>query len=138
MNEASEVKRLSRIFFIVGAFTLTAFLFAFMPDGWLQAISGWLGYDGFPDSPLAFYLARNLSLMYGFVGVLFVVMSRDMARYLPLAVVLGWCAIALGITQAVADTMAGLPWWWTVGESVSTIVGGGALVWLSSITVRTA
>lgn len=132
MNEASHLKRLSRIFFVVGAFTLTAFLFAFMPSSWLQAISGVLGFDGFPDSPLAFYLARNLSLMYGFVGVLFVVMSRDMTRYLPLAVILGWCAIALGIAQAVADAMAGLPWWWTAGESVSTIIGGVLLVWLAS------
>ncbi len=131
MNENSHFKGLSRIFFVVGVFTLTAFAFAFMPGGWLQAISGLLGYEGFPHSPLAFYLARNLSLMYGFVGVLFVVISRDIARYLPLVGILGWCAVALGIMQAIADAMAGLPWWWTAGESVSTIVGGAFLLLLA-------
>ena len=55
---------------VVGGISLLAFLAAVMPEHWMVETAKVLGIDPFPASPLTFYLARNLSLLYGFVGAL--------------------------------------------------------------------
>lgn len=116
---------------IVGTGTTTAFAAALMPEAWFVAVSEWLGFE-FPDSPLGFYLARNLSAMYGFVGLGLLVLTTKLERYGPLIQWLGWAAIGFGSLQLVMDSWAGLPWWWTLLEGVSTIVGGGMILVLVS------
>ncbi len=53
------------------------FLTAVMPARWIEETAEWLGFDPFPESPLTYYLARNLSLMYGFVGATLLVIVND-------------------------------------------------------------
>jgi hypothetical protein len=89
-----------------------------------------LGFDPFPESPLTFYLARHLSLLYGFVGVLLWMAASDFDRYRPLIRRLGRLTIVFGVMQAIIDAVAGLPVWWTLGESLSTVAGGVLLVWM--------
>jgi len=112
----------------VGYVALLAFAAALMPDHWHAETSRRLGIDPFPDSPLTYYLARHLSLLYGFVGVLMIYLARDVDRHLGTIHLMSWCAVALGILQAVIDLMAALPWWWTIGESGSTLLGGLFLI----------
>jgi hypothetical protein len=73
---------------------------------------------------LTFYLARNLSLLYGFVGVLLILLSMDLDRYRPLVGYIAVGTIAFSLMQLVVDSMACLPAWWTLGESLSTLLGG--------------
>ena len=84
MSDARQDWYLRRLLQVVGGITLLAFAAAIMPSHWMEEISEELGFDPFPDSPLTFYLARNLSLLYGFLGALLIVVSLDLDRYRPL------------------------------------------------------
>ncbi|MFG0291106.1 MAG: hypothetical protein ACF8CQ_23270 [Rhodopirellula sp. JB044] len=122
----------------VGAAALLAFAAAIMPARWMMVIAGELGIDPFPDSPLTFYLARNLSLLYGYVGVLLMIMAADLDRYRPLVRCTAFGTMSFGVMQWVADSMAGMPAWWTYGESSSTFLGGALLWWLDARTSKEA
>ncbi len=115
---------------VIGATSLLAFLASVMPTAWIISISEELGFDPFPDSPLTFYLARNLSLLYGFVGAALLIIASDLARYRPLVRYAAIGTLLFSALQLVVDSMSGLPWWWTWGESGSTLVGGLLLYWI--------
>ncbi|MFK8115444.1 MAG: hypothetical protein AB8B91_24825 [Rubripirellula sp.] len=117
---------------IVGGVSLLAFGAAVMPEKWIVEIAQALGFDPFPDSPLTFYLARNLSLLYGFVGGLLIIVSMDLPRYRALIRWFALGTILFGVLQLVVDTMAGVPAWWSLGESLSTFFGGILLFWLQN------
>lgn len=123
--------RLLQLFLIViGSAAVLAFAAAFMPSKWMVEIAEELGIVPFPDSPLTFYLARNLSLIYGFVGLAMLAMASDMPRYWPLIRLAGIGTLGFGLMQIAADSMAGMPGWWTWGEGLSTFVGGLTLLGL--------
>ncbi|MGB7325066.1 MAG: hypothetical protein WBD31_09350 [Rubripirellula sp.] len=131
MNETQARNRnyLKWLLRLVGVSGLFAFGAAVMPEKWMVEIAGELGVDPFPDAPLTFYLARNLSLMYGFVGVMFLLIARDLDRYFELVRVLVLCTVLFGVGQGIVNSMAGLPAWWILGESLSTIGGGLLMAW---------
>ncbi len=123
-------RRWLRIFLqCVGYVSLLAFVAAVMPASWFIEASKGLGLE-FADLPLTFYLARNLSTLYGFVALVLLVIATDLDRYLPLARYAAFGTLLLGTLQLVTDAQAGMPWWWTLGESVSTWIGGLLLWWL--------
>ncbi len=74
---------LCRLLRLIAYNALLAFLTAVMPAQWIEETSEWLGFEPFPESPLTYYLARNLSLMYGFVGATLLVIVNDYQRYHP-------------------------------------------------------
>ncbi len=114
----------------VGAVTLLAFAAAVMPESWMIEIARWLGRDPFPKDPLTFYLARNLSVLYGFVGVGVLVLASNLDRYRELVGYLAIGTMAFGVWQLIVNAQAGLPLWWTVGEGSSAIFGGALMWWL--------
>lgn len=114
----------------IGGVSLLAFLASVMPSSWIIEVSEELGFDPFPDSPLTFYLARNLSLLYGFVGAALLVIASDLERYRPLVRYAAFGTILFASFQFIVDSMAGMPSWWTWGESLSTLVGGIILFYL--------
>ena len=115
---------------LIGAIALLAFLASVMPAAWIISISEELGFTPFPDSPLTFYLARNLSLLYGFVGATLLIIASDLPRYRPLVRYTAIGTLLFSGLQLVVDSMSGLPWWWTWGESGSTLMGGLMLYWI--------
>lgn len=115
---------------LVGCFALLAFIAAFMPATWIVQITNELGLASFPDAPVSFYLARHLSLMYGFVGVALVIFAGQLDRYRPLVAYLAAGVIAFGVLQAAIDLQSEMPIWWTVSESTSTVIGGCLIRWL--------
>ena len=120
---------------VVGYFTLLAFAAAVMPESWMVKIAKALTIDPFPSSPLTFYLARNLSLIYGFVGAGVLVIASDLDRYRPLVRLLAIGTMAFGVLQLVCDGMSAMPWWWSVGEGLSTL-GGGILMYYLDARAR--
>jgi hypothetical protein len=129
---AKQVESMLLVVFlrVVGGVSLLAFAAAVMPQGWIVRIAEALGFEPFPNSPLTFYLARNLSLLYGFVGAALLVLSFDLARYRPLIHYAAIGTILFGVLQLIVDSQAGMPHWWTWGESISTLVGGCLLFWI--------
>ena len=114
----------------VAAVTLLAFAAAVMPEKWMIETAEALGFEPFPYSPLTFYLARNLSLLYGFVGAGLLIITLDFERYRPLVPYLAIGTMTFGVLQLVVDAQAALPFWWTLGESSSTLLGGVLIWWL--------
>lgn len=131
-HSTSEDRRLQLFLRLVGGVSLLAFLAAIMPTKWMIKTAIELGFDPFPDSPLTYYLARNLSLLYGFVGALLIYVSYDLPRYRQLVRLIAIGTIAFGVLQLVVDLMSELPMWWTLGESLSTFAGGLLLYWLQA------
>ncbi len=116
---------------LVGLVTLLAFPAAVLPEKWMIEIAKSLGIHPFPSAPLTFYLARHLSILYGFVGIGLLVLANDLVRYRPLVRYLAAGTIAFGVAQFVVDAMAGMPSWWSWGESLSTVAGGCFIAWLN-------
>ena len=114
----------------VGIFTQLAFVAAFMPQAWIVRITDQLHLPAFPDNPVAFYLARHLSLIYGFIGIALIVFSYRMDRYRDAVGYFGLGVIGFGVLQAAIDWQAAMPIWWTAGESISSICGGLLILWL--------
>ncbi|MEM6471047.1 MAG: hypothetical protein AAF802_15920 [Planctomycetota bacterium] len=140
------LNRLRRLLHFVGVFTLLAFVAAVMPATWIQWSSDELDVGPFPDQPVAFYLARHLSMMYGFIGLALIVFAKRLRqpadpRDLELASLLGYAVVAFGVGQAVLDLQSEMPHWWTAAESLSTVFGGVLILWLvrqSRLGVKTA
>lgn len=115
---------------LIGGVSLLAFGASVMPEKWIVETAEALGFEPFPDSPLTFYLARNLSILYGFVGAALLIVSFDLERYFPLVRHAAIGTILFGMLQLIVDTQSGLPVWWTLGESLSTLAGGVLLYWI--------
>jgi len=122
-------------FWLIGGVTLLAFAASVMPQKWIVEASEFLGFKPFPESPLTYYLARNLSLLYGFVGVLMLFVVRDLYRYRDLVRFLAIATIAFGASQLIVDLQSEMPLWWALGESLSTLAGGCFFFWLQSKVV---
>jgi len=127
-TSAPTTRRLLLFLRGVGYVTLLAFAAAVMPEKWMVEASEFLGFEPFPDSPLTFYLARNLSLLYGFVGAALLIIAADLDRYRPLVGFAAKGTLLFGVLQLVVDGQSSMPIWWTLGESLSTF-GGGCLLW---------
>lgn len=125
-------KSLRAFLLVIGCITLLAFAAAIMPGKWMVETTDFLGVGPFHESPITFYLARNLSLLYGFVGVLMLYLCRDIYRYRHLIRMLAGCTVGFGLFQLIVDTQAGLPVWWALSESFSTILGGSFFYFLQS------
>lgn len=114
----------------VGYITLLAFAASVMPESWMIEIARLLGTDPFPVDPLTFYLARNLSVLYGFVGVGLLVLASNLQRYQEMVGYLAIGTMAFGVCQVIVNAQSGIPWWWALGEGGSTILGGALMWWL--------
>ncbi len=116
----------------IGWVSLLAFAAAIMPEPWMIQIAKVLTIDPFPVHPLTFYLARNLSLLYGFVGVALIVVAHDIDRYRPAVRLTAYGTMAFGVLQVLCDCQSSMPWWWSWGEGVSTVFGGAAMFYLDA------
>ncbi|XZE53045.1 hypothetical protein SH139x_004759 [Planctomycetaceae bacterium SH139] len=128
---AERAKYLAWFFRLVGGVTLLAFAAALMPSSWFVEITAELRLESFPEHPLAFYLARHLSALYGCVGVLLLIIASDIQRFGPVVRPLGWGTMAFGVLQCVIGAWSAMPWYWTLYEGPSTVLGGGIILALA-------
>ncbi len=96
--------------------TLFAFFAAVMPQSW---VAYWInkGAPGTPVGILVTYLWRMLMIMYAFVGLIFLVASMDIPRYLPLIWIAGVGSLILApvglivlFSQVPPDQRGGMFW----------------------------
>lgn len=114
----------------IGLISQLAFVAAIMPESWIVEITDALKLDPFPETPIAFYLARHLSLLYGFIGIGLIVISYQLTRYRELVGYLATGIIVFGVLQGWIDFQSGLPHWWSLGEAAGSITGGLIMTWL--------
>ena len=87
----------------------------------------WLGMGEFPAAPLTDYLARSVSALYGFHGVLLFIIAGDPVRYERIVLYLGVTNIVFGLMLLAIDWHARMPLLWTAFEG-PPVVGLGVLV----------
>ncbi|MBA2259968.1 MAG: hypothetical protein H0W18_13815 [Acidobacteria bacterium] len=117
--------RLLSLLLRVGALaTSAAFLAVFLPVEWMAATHEALGLGPFPRAPLVDYLARSIALLYGFHGILMFIVAGDPVRYRPIVTYIAAMDLIFGVAIAIIDIHAGMPWYWTIGESVPITVMG--------------
>ena len=93
----------------------------------MAVVHNWLGMGEFPAAPLTDYLARSVSALYGFHGVLLFIVSSDPVRYERIVLYLGVMNVVFGLMLLAIDVRAGLPVAWTVFEG-PPLMGIGVLV----------
>lgn len=109
---------------VSGVVMMTAFVAMLMPVGWMAWAERRLGFGGFPGAPLAEYLARLTSGLYGVLGLLLLLCATDVRRYWALARVL---AVGIAGTSTISLVMAWgkIPAYWLLGDVISA--GGMAV-----------
>jgi hypothetical protein len=99
-----------------GGITTLAFLAMLLPVDWMAWMHGRLGLGELPRAPIVDYLARSISALYGFHGILVLLVSTDVVRFRPIVTYLWTLNVAIGVMLVFIDLQAGLPWWWTLLE----------------------
>ena len=115
---------------LAGAFTASAFLAMLLPVDWMASTHRWLGLGELPRTPVVDYLARSVAALYGFHGVLLLLIARDPDRHASIVRYVGWVNICFGAMMTVIDVHAGMPWWWTFGEGPPIAAFGIVVLYL--------
>lgn len=101
---------------------LLAFVGAALPESWMKAAYESGGLGSWPGGALLVYLAREVSLLYGFYGVLALYLSFDVQRYRPLIRFLAIAGFPFVPVMFAVIWAAGLPMVWAVCESTGILV----------------
>jgi hypothetical protein len=104
--------------------TCLAFLTILQPVEWMAATHRWLGLGEFPRAPVVDYLARSIAALYGFHGVLLLIVSGDPVKYRTIVWYLAVMNVLFGLMVIGIDLHAGMPSWWTLFEGPPVIAFG--------------
>ena len=134
---ANPERILKLILQINGAVMATALVAVFMSHDQMAAIHQWLGLGKFPEGIIVDYLARSLSAFYAIMGVLYIVLARDIRAYATIITFMAWASICFGVATIIIDLQLGFPAWWTWGEGPFIIVYGAVVLWLQRKVKKT-
>ncbi len=109
---------------LAGTVMVTAFAAVLLPVDWMARAHEWLGLGEFPRTALVDYLARSVALLYGFHGVLVLLISRDPVKYRTLVWYLAVMNVLFGTIILAIDIHAGLPLVWTLLEGPPVVAFG--------------
>ena len=115
-----------------GVVLVTAFGAMLLPTEWMAASHRWLGMGEFPQAPLTDYLIRSISALYGFHGLLVLLVAVDPLRYQRIVRYLGVMDIVFGLVMLAIDWRAGMPTMWTMVEGPSLVAVGVVVLYLLS------
>jgi hypothetical protein len=116
---------------LAGATEILAFIAVVMPRSWMEAGHTWLGMGVMPDGPLIMFMIRQASYVYGMHGASLWILATDVRRFRPLIVFNG---ISFTLAAAVffwIDYSSGMPWYWTISDTLGCGLFGAALLWLN-------
>ena len=109
---------------IGGIATCLAFVTILQPVEWMASTHQALGLGEFPRAAVVDYLARSIAALYGFHGVLLLIVSTDPVRYRPIVWYVAVMNVLFGLMMIAIDVHAGMPAWWTLGEGPPVIAFG--------------
>ena len=134
---ANPERILKLILQINGAVMATALVAVFMSHDQMAAIHQWLGLGKFPEGIIVDYLARSLSAFYAIMGVLYIVLARDIRAYATIITFVAWASICFGVVTIIIDLQLDFPAWWTWGEGPFIIMYGTVVLWLQRKVKKT-
>jgi hypothetical protein len=121
---------------VAGIVTATAFLAIFLPVEWMASTHRWLGLGEFPRAPVVDYLARSIAALYGFHGVLLLLISGDPIRYRAIVWYAAIMNVLFGLIVTAIDLNAGMPAYWTWSEGPPIAAFGAVIGLLNRSTPR--
>jgi hypothetical protein len=133
MDDGTRLRLLTALLRLAGVATSTAFFAVLLPQDWMAATHEWLGLGEFPRAPVVDYLARSAAALYGFHGLLVLLVSTDPVKYRTFVSYVAFVNITFGLILVAIDWHAGMPWWWTLGEGPLVIAFGVAVVLLNRV-----
>ncbi len=110
---------------------MLAFLAVLMPRSWMEASHAWLGLGAMPDGPILMFMIRQASYVYGMHGVSLWVLATDVVRFRPLILLNGISFTLAAPVFFLIDYTSGVPWWWTMVDTLGCGSFGVALLWLN-------
>jgi len=116
---------------LAGAVEILAFFAVVMPQSWMETAHLWLDMGQMPDGSVVLFMIRQASYAYGMHGVSLWLLASDVERFRPLIILNGISFLLAGPVFFLIDYSAGMPMWWTVGDTVACLFFGIALLWLS-------
>ena len=115
---------------LTGTVEMVAFVAVIMPRQWMEVSHQWLGMGEMPDGAVVNFMIRQASFVYGLHGVLLWLLSVDVVRYRPLVVFTAVSYVLSAPVLFTIDLHSGMPWFWTVGDSMACFGVGLLLLWL--------
>jgi hypothetical protein len=116
---------------VAGVITVTAFFAIFLPVEWMATWHQWLGLGEFPRAPVVDYLVRSVAALYGFHGVLILLVSTDPVKYHAIVSYIAAMNILFGLIVFGIDLHAGMPSYWTFGEGPPISAFGAVIALLN-------
>ena len=130
MNGETKERLLVWLLRLSGLATVVAFPTALLPAQWMEVVHQKLGMGAMPNGAVTQYMARSLSLLYGFHGLLTLLASTDVRRFRPIIGFIGWMLLSMGPAMTLIDLHSGLPIYWTLLEGPPLFAAGAAVLWL--------
>ena len=116
LNPNTAARPLVMILRAFGVMDMLAFIAVVMPAAWIENGHLWAGLGAFPEEPVAGYLARSASMMYGLHGVVLFLLSTDTQRYEKLIRWIAGVTVIHGGVMFAIDVVEQMPFWWTSVE----------------------
>ena len=132
MTVEQRVRLLKALLRLGGVVTASGFAAIFLPQDWMASSHVWLGLGEFPRAPIVGYLARSIAALYGFHGVLLLIVARDPLALRPMVSYVAFVNVAFGAIKFGIDLYSGMPPWWTLGEGPPIAALGMVIGWLNS------
>jgi hypothetical protein len=127
MSAPSQDLRLTALIALLrlgGVVTATAFLAIFLPVDWMVSTHERLGLGEFPRAPVVEYLARSIAALYGFHGVLLLIVATDPRGFRRIVWYVAGMNVTFGVMMVAIDVVAGMPSLWTIAEGPPIIAFG--------------
>ena len=126
-------ERLLKLILQINGGVMAMAVFAvFLRHDQMAAIHEWLGLEEekFPKAIIVDYLALSLSAFYAIMGILYLVLARNVRAHASVITFMAWASICFGVGSIVIGLQLGFPTWWTWGEGPFIILYGAAILWL--------
>jgi hypothetical protein len=130
-DPSANERRLVMLLRLGGGVTVTAFVAMLLPTDWMAATHEWLGLGEFPRAPVVDYLARSVAGLYGFHGVLLLLVARHPVQHRTIVRYIGAMNLIFGAAMVLIDLYAGLPLFWTLAEGPPIAAFGVVVLYLS-------
>ena len=127
MNNRTLITWLLRL---TGSVEILAFFAVIMPRVWMEQSHQWLGMGEMPSGAVLMFMIRQASYTYGMHGISLWVLSIDIDRFRPLLLLNGISYLLAGPVFFWIDYSSGMPWFWTLSDSLGCAFVGAALLWL--------
>ena len=99
----------------------------------MEISHAWLGMGEMPDGPVLMFMIRQASYTYGMHGVSLWVLASDVIRFRKLVILNGIAYLLAGPIFFWIDYSAGMPWFWTLIDSLGCLSFGAAILGLNLI-----